>query len=255
MGSSLPPVPQGNRHHPILLLSIAAHDLAASVAFYRALFGWEIEASSTDLASVSLPSGPAVVLQADAAAGSQGVVPFIAVPDVAASLHQLVRGGGTEARAPWQAPHIGTLARFTDPAGTLYGLIEPLVAATPAHIPAPFGDAPRPPVHTICSLELHAGNLDAAAEFFGARFGWGTLATMPQYLMFDPGASIGGVFQAHTPATRGLAYIQVADVASTLDAIDGAGGKRLGAAMPVPGMATFGYFTDPSGTAMGLMGG
>jgi len=23
----------------------------------------------------------------------------------------------------------------------------------------------------------------------------------------------------------------------------------------VPGMATFGYFTDPSGTAMGLMGG
>lgn len=255
MGTSLPPVPQGNRHHPILLVSIAAHDLAASVAFYRALFGWDLPLSTSDMATVTLSSGPAVTLQGNTPTGSQGVVPYIAVPDVAASLDQLVRGGGTEERAPWLAPHIGTLARFTDPAGTVYGLIEPLVAATPAHIPAPFGDAPRPPVHTICSLEIHAGDLDVAAEFFGARFGWGTLATMPQYLMFDPGAGIGGVFQAHTPANRGLAYIQVADVASTLDAIDAAGGKRLGAAMPVPGMATFGYFTDPSGTAMGLMGG
>jgi predicted enzyme related to lactoylglutathione lyase len=72
--------------------------------------------------------------------------------------------------------------------------------------------------------------------------------------MFDAGAGIGGVFQSHTPTTAGLAYIAVADVTATLTAIDAAGGKRLGDPMAMPGMATFGYFTDPSGTTMGLLG-
>ncbi|MCE2902474.1 MAG: hypothetical protein ACK6DP_18675 [Gemmatimonas sp.] len=78
---------------------------------------------------------------------------------------------------------------------------------------------------------------------------------MPQSLMFDPGAGIGGVFQSHTPATRGLAYVYADDVAATLTAIEAHGGQRLSEPMAVPGMATFGYFTDPSGTAMRLLGG
>jgi predicted enzyme related to lactoylglutathione lyase len=63
------------------------------------------------------------------------------------------------------------------------------------------------------------------------------------------------VIQSHTPATRGVAYIYATDVAATLTAIDAAGGKRMGDAMAMPGMATFGYFTDPSGTVVGLIGG
>jgi hypothetical protein len=43
--------------------------------------------------------------------------------------------------------------------------------------------------------------------------------------MVPTGAGIHGVFQTHTSAT-----------------------------MAVPGFATFGYFTDPSGTVMGLIG-
>jgi predicted enzyme related to lactoylglutathione lyase len=255
MGASLPPVPQGNRQHPVLMVAIAANDLAASTAFYRTVFGWPLTAMSPELASAVLPSGPMVTLRANTPAGVPGVVPFIAVPEVGAALAQLASAGAAVERAPWHGPAIGTLARFTDPAGTVYGLIDAAAGTSAAHVPAPFGDAPRPPADTICSLEMHAGDLAIAAEFFGARFGWGTLATMPQYLMFDPGAGIGGVFQAHTPANRGLAYIYATDVAATLDAIDGAGGKRLGAPMAMPGMATFGYFTDPSGTAMGLIGG
>lgn len=255
MGSSLPPIPTGNGQHPILMVVIAANDLAASTAFYRTVFGWSLMSVAPDLASAALASGPAVTLRAGTPAGFQGVVPFIAVPDVDAALQQAIGGGAALERAPWQAPMMGTFARITDPAGTVYGLASAPAGHAPPHVPAPFGDAPKPPNGTVCSLEMHAGNLEVAAQFFGTQFGWATLPTMPQFLMFDAGAGIGGVFQSHTPATRGVAYLYADSVSDTLAAVDAAGGKRLGDPMAMPGMATFGYFTDPSGTTMGLIGG
>jgi predicted enzyme related to lactoylglutathione lyase len=77
---------------------------------------------------------------------------------------------------------------------------------------------------------------------------------MPQYLGFTPDGGISGVFQSHTPSLPAVAYIYVADVAAALTEIEAAGGRRMGEPMGLPGMATFGYFADPSGTHMGLMG-
>ncbi|HEX4935356.1 MAG TPA: VOC family protein [Gemmatimonadaceae bacterium] len=255
MGSALPPVPRGSGHHPILMVTIAANDLAASTAFYRQVFGWPCMTVAPDIASTALPSGPVVTLRAKTPEGFQGAVPFIAVADVPAALQQVVAAGGAVEREPWAMPMAGTLARFTDPAGTVYGLASAPGGAPLPHIPAPFGDAPKPPNGTICSLEMHAGDLDVAARFFGDQFGWATLPTMPQFLMFDAGAGIGGVFQSHTPASRGVAYVYATDVRATIEAVEAAGGKRMGDPMAMPGMATFGYFSDPSGTMMGLIGG
>jgi predicted enzyme related to lactoylglutathione lyase len=42
--------------------------------------------------------------------------------------------------------------------------------------------------------------------------------------------------------------------AAALTEIEAAGGRQMGEPMGLPGMATFGYFADPSGTHMGLMG-
>lgn len=255
MSAPFPPIPTGSGRHPVIMVAIAATDLAAAVAFYRAVFGWPLATVSPELASAAPSSGPMVTIRGGTPAGFQGVVPFIGVPDVATALSAVTTDGATVERAPWQAPMIGTLARFTDPFGTVYGLATlPDGLPAPAHVPAPFGDAPRPPAATVCSLEMHAGDLDGAARFAGSHWGWGTLPTMPQYLMFDAGAGIGGVLQSHTPASRGVAYIYTNDVRATLDASDAAGGKRMGDAMAMPGMATFGYFSDPSGTMLGLMG-
>ena len=117
----------------------------------------------------------------------------------------------------------------------------------------PFGVNPKPAAGSICSLEMYASS-DASPTFFHEHFGWGTLPTMPPYVAFDPGAGIGGVFQSHTPALPAVAYIYMQDVPSTLTAIEAAGGTRLGDAMSMPGMGTFGYFKDPSGSSMGLIG-
>lgn len=254
MAAGLPPVPTGSGAHPVIMVAIAANDLAASVAFYQQVFSWPLMRLSPELAVAGMPAGPMVTLRANTAPGFPGVVPFVQVADVMGAIDDATAAGATLERAPWSAQMMGTLARISAPGSTIYGLTSAVPPAAPSHWPAPFGDAPRMPAGCVCSLELHASDLEPAAQFARSQFGWGTLPTMPQYCMFDAGAGIGGVFQSHTPGTAGLAYLAVADVAATLAAIEAAGGKRLGEPMAMPGMATFGYFTDPSGTRMGLLG-
>src|SRR5262245_17382877 len=118
----------------------------------------------------------------------------------------------------------------------------------------PLGPNPQPPAGAICSIEMYAADRAAAARFFGQLFGWGTLETMPQYMAFDPGAGVGGVFQSHASTLPAVAYIYTLDVEAKLAEIEAAGGQRLGEAMQMPGFACFGYFQDPSGTSMGLIG-
>jgi predicted enzyme related to lactoylglutathione lyase len=120
--------------------------------------------------------------------------------------------------------------------------------------PDPFGDTSSLVPGSIVSVELYGADLESTGKFYGDVFGWETLASMPQYLMFNTGKGIYGVFQGHTPDLRVMVYIWVEDVAAALDAIEAAGGKRLGDPMQMAGMPTFGYFTDPAGFSIGLMG-
>jgi uncharacterized protein len=232
---------------------IAANQLVASRTFYTTVFGWHITPMSAELEAVVAPGGPPIALRADVPDGFPGVVPFLHVPDVDATLKQVVAAGGSIERAPWTIPTMGTLARFADPSGTIYGLTSSVAPVTQAHVPMPLGTNPRPPANTICSLEMYARD-EATPHFFSTLFGFGTLPTMPAYVAFDVGAGVGGVYQSHTPVMPAMAYIYVPDVAATLVAIEAAGGARQGDAMHMPGMGTFGYFRDPSATSMGLMG-
>ena len=253
MHMDMPQAPAGNGQHPVVLVVISANDLAASGAFYASLFDWQMMTMSAELTAVSATAGPMIALRASVPDGFPGVVPYIGVTDVNAMLDQVVAAGATVVRASWKIPMMGTLARFKDVAGTIYGLTDAVSPTGSPAVPMPFGTNRKPPVGTICSLEMYAAS-DASPRFFNEQFGWGTLPTMPPYVAFDPGAGIGGVFQSHTPALPAVAYIYANDVSATLTAIDAAGGTRLGDAMSMPGMGTFGYFKDPSGSSMGLIG-
>jgi predicted enzyme related to lactoylglutathione lyase len=250
----MPSVPRGSGEHPVALVVLAANQLAASGEFYARLFGWQVEPFSAELAGVVAPGGPTAALRANVPSGFPGMVPYLGVRDVEAMLARVVAAGGAIERAPWSLPGVGKLARFKDPSGTIYGLTDALTPGGHPHIPMPLGSNPRPPAGAICSLEMYAADGAAAGRFFGELFGWGTLATMPQYLAFDPGAGVGGVFQSHTPALPALPYIYATDVEAKLREIEAAGGKRMGDAARMPDVGCFGYFTDPSGTSMGLIG-
>lgn len=253
MSDLIPATPVGTGKHPISLVVISANDRAGSSAFYSRLFGWRTQEMSAQLTGVVPPAGPRAALRSDVPAAFPGMVPYIGVPDVDAMLARVVAAGGAIERASWSIPMVGRLARFKDPSGTLYGLTDALTPDGSPRMPAPFGSNPQPPAGAICALEMYAAE-GKAAGFFGDLFGWGTLATMPQYSTFDPGAGVTGVFQAHTPSLPALAYIYATDVEARIAEIEAAGGKRLGDPMRMPGMACFGYFTDPSGTTMGLIG-
>lgn len=254
MSPELPQVPRGSGKHPVPLIVLAANRLEESAKFYAACFGWKVMSMSPQLRVAMPPSGPSLALRSGNPEGFQSAVPFIGVADVKASLEKVIAAGGKLEHGPWEIPVVGTLARFADPSGTLYGLTSVAAPGGTPHVPMPFGANPKPAARTICSLEMYAKDGAAAAAWFGAQFGWGSLQTMPHYMAFDAGAGVGGVFQSHTPALPGVAYVYVEDVKASLDEIETLGGERIGDPMPMPGLATFGYFKDPSGTAMGLIG-
>ena len=249
----LPQAPPGSGQHPVALVVISANDLVASGAFYTRVFGWPMMKMSAELLVANVTAGPMIALRSNVPAGFPGIVPYVRVPDVDAMLEHVIAAGATLERARWTMPMMGTMARFADASGTIYGLTTAVSPTGTPHVPMPFGTNPKPPANSICSLEMYARS-DVSPQFFTECFGWNTLPTMPAYVAFDVGAGIGGVFQSHTPALPAVAYIYVADVAAALVAIDAAGGKRQGDAMHMPGMGTFGYFTDPSGTTMAMIG-
>ncbi|WP_157369015.1 VOC family protein [Zavarzinella formosa] len=250
----MPKVPEGNGEHPVSLVVISANNLAASGEFYSRLFGWQLQPMSASLTGVVAPAGPIGALRSNIPDGFPAMVPYVRVSDVEAMLDRVVTAGGTIEQAPWSLPGVGKLARFKDPSGTIYGLTDAVSPGGLPRIPMPVGPNPKPPAGAICHLEMHAADGAAAARFFGELFGWGTLPTMPQYMAFDTGAGVAGIFQSHTPTTPALAYVYTTDVDAKLAEIEAAGGKRTGGPMRMPGFGCFGYFKDPSDTSMGLIG-
>jgi hypothetical protein len=254
MAMELPAVPMGSGKHPIALVVLSAKQLAASSAFYQKLFGWQLMPMTAEMTAVVTPAGPSCALRSDFPEGSPGMVPYIGVANVDATLKEVVATGAEVAKAPWKVPAVGTLARFKDTGGTIYGITDAMTPNGAPHIPMPLGAGPKPPAGAICSLEMYAADSAVASRLFTALFGWGTIVTMPNYMAFDPGAGVGGVWQSHTPSLPALTYLYATDVSAKLTEIDAAGGKRLSEPMALPGIATFGYFSDPSGTSMGLIG-
>ncbi len=254
MGFEMPKVPEGNGKHPIALVVVSANNAAASRAFYAKLFGWQLHQMSAELTGFVAPAGPSGALRSKVPAAYPGVVPYIAVPDVDAMLARVVAAGGAIEKPSWSVPMVGTLALFKDLSGTIYGLTGSALPSGMPHIPMPVGSNPKPPAGAICHVEMYAADGSEAARFFAELFGWGTLATMPQYVAFDAGAGPGGVFQAHTPSLPAVAYIYTMDVDAKLAEIEEAGGRRMGEPMRMPGGGCFGYFKDPSHTSMGLIG-
>jgi predicted enzyme related to lactoylglutathione lyase len=250
----LPKVPPGSGEHPVALVTISSGKLDASKEFYARQFGWQMMPMTPELCACATSAGQAVALRAGNPKGFPAIVPFVAVEDVDQALASALQAGCTVEKAKWTAPLVGALARFTDAAGTIWGLTSPTQSKPREPLPTGLGDGPKPPVGSVCSIELYAKDFVTCARFVREQFGWNTLETMPGYMLFDAGAGIAGVFQSHTPALPAVAYLYVEDVKAKLAALEKAGGQRMGDPTSMPGMGMFGYFTDPTGTPMGLIG-
>jgi uncharacterized protein len=106
----------------ISYLHIPAHDVAASAAFYRDVFGWTLH-GGPDAASFSDGTGHVIGrwVTDQGVAGADGLRAYIYVADVEDTLSAINSHGGQTVQAPYPE---GTLrvALFADPAGNVLGI-------------------------------------------------------------------------------------------------------------------------------------
>jgi uncharacterized protein len=104
---------------PIVFFDIAGPDTGSLAAFYKTVFGWE--AGPTGALSVPV-NGPPLngTLRQD-----QGEkVIYIGVPDITATLAQVVANDGKIHAPRFEVPGVVILGLFFDPAGNRMGLVE-----------------------------------------------------------------------------------------------------------------------------------
>ncbi|MCB1221262.1 MAG: VOC family protein [Planctomycetales bacterium] len=250
-----PQAPRGSGEHPICWVEIRSTDLQKAHDFYGTVFGWELS-DFGDTFKVHYAPGH---LGMGFSKGWRDELPnslfYIAVPDIDDVVAKVVARGGelVEPKQPI-GPDMPNSAIVRNAQGVHLGLFDGAKSPQP-YVPAPW-TAPEPvEPNTVCSVEIHGGtDLSEAENFYGGLFGWGTASMGPQYMMYDPGAGVGGVFQGHTPQAPVMIYIYVTDVMAALEKIVASGGKQIGEAAAMPGMGMFGYFSDPNGVVLGLIG-
>jgi hypothetical protein len=103
-------------------IQIPAVDAEVSAAFYRDVFGWTIR-GTPEHRSFSDATGELIgawitgrLVHADA-----GILPYISVDDVDATIRRIIARGGTIAREPYPEGDL-RVAHFRDSAGNLMGI-------------------------------------------------------------------------------------------------------------------------------------
>lgn len=168
-------------------VDVASPDLDASVAFYRALFGW-------DAAAVELDGGDYRVFElgGKTVGGIRSVddadaLPlwraYVSVDDASATANAVRDAGGRVVVEPYDVRDQGRLALCADGAGATFGVWQ--AGANPG---AQLCIEPG----TFCWIELACRDVDAAKAFYGAVFGWNGTTTPLEgtsYTEFDAGGS------------------------------------------------------------------
>lgn len=109
----------------ICYLEIPATDIARSVAFYQAIFGWDVRTRGDG--SVAFDDGVGQVsgtwVTGRSPSSQAGVLIYVMVDSVEKTIDAITANGGEIAQPiGMDAPEI--TARFRDPAGNIFGLYQ-----------------------------------------------------------------------------------------------------------------------------------
>jgi uncharacterized protein len=109
----------------------------------------------------------------------------------------------------------------------------------------------------VVYFEVGAAQNRPLVEFYEALFGWGMRSPAEGYTMIDTrggGGVNGGVGRSGTGEPWSTFYVEVDDLAATLDKVASMGGRTVVEPMEIPGMGRFAMFDDPDGVLVGLVG-
>ncbi len=255
-------MPEVSTHSPGMFCwpELATTDQAGAAAFYRALFGWEVD---------DRPMGPGETYSMfklhgrEAAAGyglrpeqrQQGVPPhwgsYVSVASADDSASRAASLGGRVIAGPFDVFDAGRMAVVQDPSGAFISLWEPKkhIGARVLNEPGALGWA-----------ELNTRDLKAAERFYTALFGWGakTSTAVDNYTEFTlDGRSIAGMM-AIQPSwgnvpPNWVPYFVVKDCDQAVDRAQANRGSIIVPAKDIPRVGRFAFVRDPQGAVFAVI--
>jgi predicted enzyme related to lactoylglutathione lyase len=112
---------------PIVHFEIIGRDAAQLKEFYSELFGWRVGELMPDMGNYGLIDGDTSGLAGGIGQSDDGKprsTVYAQVPDLQATLDQVVAPGGTVVMPPTEIPGATWLALFADPGGNVFGLTK-----------------------------------------------------------------------------------------------------------------------------------
>ena len=237
-------------------VDLASPDLAGSVAFYTALFGWTAADQGEEAGHYTMfEIGGAPV----AGAGPimmEGQPPawttYVSVTDADATAAEVTEAGGMVFVPPMDVLDVGRMAVFADPTGAAFAIWQPGL-----HQGAGLVNE----ANTLCWNELNSRDSSTATAFYTSVFGWEAATSDMDGMSYTEwkldGRSIAGMLDmpAQVPAavpSHWLSYFAAADCDATV-----AKATDLGATVAMPPTdippGRFSVLGDPHGAMFAVI--
>jgi uncharacterized protein len=237
-------------------VDLASPDLAASVAFYSALFGWEAQDQGADagnyhifeLGGVAIAGAGPIMMEGQPSAWTT----YVSVTDADESIDKVKKAGGMVFVEPMDVMDVGRMAVFADPTGAAAAVWQPR-----SHPGAGLVNEPG----ALTWNELSTRDVAAAKTFYAAVFGWGSDTSLMGEMEYTEwklaDATIGGMMEtpAEVPAevpAHWLAYFGTADCDASVSKATGLGATLLVGPIDIPA-GRFAVLSDPGGAAFGMI--
>ncbi len=242
---------------------LATPDPEGAKAFYTGMFGWEwadvpMSGGNTYHMAIRGDANIAGMSADDDANGVAGVwINSVYADDAEQTVKRIEANGGRVLSGPHNADGWGVTARVSTPEGAVFGLWQSLKG---------YGADVFAELGSVCWIEYHTGDLDAAKRFYSETFGvdFDTI-TIPTGDGDDAGSdytvtmlSIGGeqmpcaFFElTDESAARWATYFMVEDIHSSIARAESLGARVVFPVMDVP-PGSLASLVDPQGVSFNL---
>jgi uncharacterized protein len=236
---------------------LSTTDQKAGVAFYRGLFGWDLNEQPMgpgDTYSMfqmrGKPVGAAYTMRPEEK--QAGAPPhwnsYVTVANVDESAKKAASLGGKILAPPFDVMDAGRMAVIQDPTGAVFQIWQ-----KNRSIGAQILNEPG----ALCWTELTTSDTKAAETFYTGLFGWTPKHSAPsagmEYTEFSVNGQPGiGMMPkpSQMPAqipSYWMPYFQVENTDASVTKATGLGGKVMVPAQDIPGTGRFAIVTDPQG--------
>jgi uncharacterized protein len=238
-------------------IDLGTPDVAASVAFYGQLFGWQARDLGEQMGHYTILSqgGKEVAAVTPLMSPQQPTAwtTYVSTTDAEETARKVTAAGGQVLSAPLVVMDQGTMAVFADPGGAMFAVWQPGAMQGAGLVNAP---------NSLSWNELSTRDMAAAKTFYTSVFPWTAKSNaMPdgsEYVEWQiDGNSIGGgmqmgqQFPPQVPPFW-LVYFAVANADATVARAQELGGNTMQPPMDIP-QGRIAVVTDPQGAAFAVI--